>query len=130
MKLLHCTICGDIVKLEKTTNKCRCGSCGGHYREDGVNAIYYGPAVPIGFVNSEFVTAIEDQPEYGNGLGFGAFSIPKVCPTMAHIDIVDYIAVYDYTDRFVVDEMYDDMMEEAELQKSKSKLKNVFKDEE
>ncbi|MBC8510564.1 MAG: hypothetical protein H8D33_02760 [Cryomorphaceae bacterium] len=49
---------------------------------------------------------------------------------MVHIDIVDYIAVYDYTDGFVVDEMYDDMMEEAELQKSKSKLKNVFRDEE
>jgi len=26
--------------------------------------------------------------------------------------------------------MYDDMMEEAELQKKRSKLKNVFKDEE
>ena len=49
---------------------------------------------------------------------------------MVHIDFSDYVAVHDYTDGFVVEEMYDDMMEEAELQKSKSKLKNVFKDEE
>jgi hypothetical protein len=130
MKLLYCNTCGDIVKLGMTTRTCQCGSCGGHYREDGVNAIYYGPAVPIGFVNSEFITAIDDQPEYGNGLGFGAFSIPKVCPTMVHIDFSDYVAVHDYSDGFVVEEMYDDMMEEAELEKKKSKLKNVFKDEE
>ena len=117
MKLLYCNTCGDIVKLGKTTRTCQCGR-------------YYGPAVPIGFVNTEFVTAIEDQPEYGNGLGFGAFSIPKVCPTMVHIDFSDYVAVHDYTDGFVVEEMYDDMMEEAELQKKKSKLKNVFKNEE
>ena len=130
MKLLYCNTCEDIVKLGMTTKTCQCGSCGGHYREDGVNAIYYGPAVPIGFVNSEFITAIDDQPEYGNGLGFGAFSIPKVCPTMVHIDFSDYVAVHDYSDGFVVEEMYDDMMEEAELEKKKSKLKNVFKDEE
>ena len=130
MKLLFCNTCQDILSLSKTTKTCRCGATGGHYREDGSNVIYYGPAVPIGFNNSEFVDAINNQPEYGNGVEFNSFVIPKVCPTMVHIDYSDYVAVHDYTDGFIVEEMYDDMMEEAELQKKKAKLKNVFKDEE
>ena len=93
--------------------------------EEKVNAIYYGPAVPIGFVNTEFVDSINNQPEYGNGLGFGAFVIPKVCPTMEHVDYLDYFPV----DGEEVD-LYDDMMEEAEVQRKQKKLKNVFKDEE
>ena len=127
MKLLFCNTCQDVVKLSKTTSPCRCGATGGHYKEDGINAIYYGPAVPIGFINSEFVTAIKDQPEYGNGIGFGAFAIPKVCPTMEHVDFMDYIAVDADVDLY---EDYDDLMEEAQLQKKQRKLKNVFKDEE
>jgi len=130
MKLLFCNTCRDIVKLSRTTRTCQCGATGGHYREDGLNAIYYGPAIPLGFANSEFHTALDSQPEYGDGYRYTSFVIPKVCPTMVHIDFSDYVAVHDYTDEFVVEEMYDDMMEEAELQKKKSKLKNVFKDEE
>ena len=126
MKLLFCNTCQDVVKLSKTTSTCRCGATGGHYKEDGINAIYYGPAVPIGFINSEFVTAINDQPDYGNGVGFGAFTIPKVCPTMDHVDIDDYEEVVDY----YWDDGFDGLMEEAELEKKNRKLKNVFKDEE
>ena len=125
MKLLFCNTCGDIVKLGKTTRTCQCGSCGGHYREDGVHAIYYGPAVPIGIINSEFVEAVDNQSEFGDGVGFGAFTIPKVCPTMDHVDYLDYFPV----DGEEVD-LYDDLMEEAEVQKKQKKLKNVFKDEE
>ena len=130
MKLLFCNTCRDIVKLSRTTRTCQCGATGGHYREDGVNAIYYGPAIPLGFANSSFYEAIDGQPEYGEGYRYTSFVIPKVCPTMVHIDFSDYVAVHDYTDGFVVEEMYDDMMEEAELQKKRSKLKNVFRDEE
>ena len=130
MKLLFCNTCRDIVKLSRTTRTCQCGATGGHYREDGVNAIYYGPAIPLGFANSSFYEAIDGQPEYGDGYRYTSFVIPKVCPTMVHIDFSDYVAVHDYTDEFVVEEMYDDMMEEAELQKKRSKLKNVFRDEE
>jgi len=125
MKLLFCNTCGDIIQLTKSTRTCQCGSCGGHYKEDGVNAIYYGPAVPIGFINTEFVDSINNQPEYGNGVGFGAFVIPKVCPTMVHVDYLDYFPV----DGEELD-LYDDMMEEAEVQRKQKKLKNVFKDEE
>ena len=130
MKLLFCNTCRDIVKLSRTTRTCQCGATGGHYREDGLNAVYYGPAIPLGFANSSFYEAIDSQPEFGDGYRYTSFVIPKVCPTMVHIDFSDYVAVHDYTDKFVVEEMYDDMMEEAELAKKKVKLKNVFKDEE
>ena len=127
MKLLFCNTCRDIVKLSRTTRTCQCGATGGHYREDGLNAVYYGPAIPLGFANSSFYEAIDSQPEFGDGYRYTSFVIPKVCPTMVHIDLLDYTEVFD-----IEDDEYsvDIMMEEAELQKKRSKLKNVFKDEE
>ena len=44
---------------------------------------------------------------------------------MVHIDIDDYEEVVDY----YWDDKYDELMEEAEVQKKQKKLKNVFKDE-
>ena len=128
MKLLLCKslACRDIVKLSKTTRTCQCGATGGHYKEDGLNAVYYGNAIPIGFHNSSFTDAISNQPEYGSGVEFTAFVIPDNVPTITHVDIEDYEEVVDY----YWDDGYDDMMEEAEVQKKKVKLKNVFKDEE
>jgi hypothetical protein len=127
MKLLFCNTCRDIVKLSRTTRTCQCGATGGHYREDGLNAVYYGPAIPLGFANSSFYEAIDSQPEFGDGYRYTSFVIPKVCPTMVHIDLLDYTEVFD-----IEDDEYsvDIMMEEAELAKKKVKLKNVFKDEE
>ena len=125
MKLLYCNTCTDIVKLSSTTRTCRCGATGGHYREDGLNAVYYGPAIPLGFTNGTFMDAIRNQPEYGNGREYTAFVIPKVCPTMDHVDYMDYFPV----DEEEVD-LYDDMMEEAEVQRKQKKIKNVFRDEE
>tara|TARA_R110002074_G_scaffold218_1_gene945 strand:- start:2182 stop:2565 length:384 start_codon:yes stop_codon:yes gene_type:complete len=126
MKLLYCNTCRDIVKLSRTTRTCHCGATGGHYREDGLNAIYYGPAIPLGFANSEFHTAIEGQPEYGDGYRYTSFVIPKVCPTMVHIDLLDYTEVFDIEeDEYSVDIM----MVKAEEERKRVKIKNVFKDE-
>ena len=126
MKLLYCNTCRDIVKLSRTTRTCHCGATGGHYREDGLNAIYYGPAIPLGFANSEFHTAIEGQPEYGDGYRYTSFVIPKVCPTMVHIDLLDYTEVFDIeADEYSVDIM----MVKAEEERKRVKIKNVFKDE-
>ena len=121
MKLLYCNTCRDIVKLSRTTRTCHCGATGGHYREDGINAIYYGPAIPLGFANSEFHTAIESQPEYGDGYRYTSFVIPKVCPTMVHIDSEDYVSVDDEDSTVVV--------ARAEAKGKLVKIKNVFKDE-
>lgn len=125
MKLLYCNTCTDIVKLSSTTRTCRCGATGGHYKEDGLNAVYYGPAIPLGFTNGTFMDAIRNQPEYGDGYRYTSFVIPKVCPTMDHVDYMDYFPV----DGEEVD-LYDDLMEDAEVQRKQKKLKNVFKDEE
>ena len=121
MKLLYCNTCRDIVKLSRTTRTCHCGATGGHYREAGINAIYYGPAIPLGFANSEFHTAIESQPEYGDGYRYTSFVIPKVCPTMVHIDSEDYVSVVDEDSTVVV--------ARAEAKGKLVKIKNVFKDE-
>jgi len=127
MKLLLCKICEDIVKLDLTTRTCHCGATGGHYKEDKLNAVYYGPAVPVGFSNPEFRKALREQPEYGNGINFTAFVIPKVCPTMAGTNL-DYYTPVD--NGIVVEELYDDMQERALIESKRRKLKNVFKDEE
>ena len=124
MKLLYCNTCRDIVKLSRTTRTCQCGATGGHYREDGLNAIYYGPAIPLGFANGSFHEALDSQPEFGMGTVYNAFVIPKVCPTMEHVDSEDYVSVSE-DDEYSVDIM----MARAEDEKKQRKLKNVFKGE-
>ena len=127
MKLLYCNTCRDIVKLSRTTRTCQCGATGGHYKEDGLNAIYYGPAIPLGFANSEFHKALDGQPEFGMGTVYNAFVIPKVCPTMEHVEFLDYTEVYDIEND---EDMFDEIMVRAENERKQRKLKNVFKDEE
>ena len=121
MKLVYCNTCRDIVKLSRTTRTCHCGATGGHYREDGLNAIYYGPAIPLGFANSSFREARDSQPEFGAGYRYTSFVIPKVCPTMVHIDSEDYVSVVDEDSTVVV--------ARAEAKGKLVKIKNVFKDE-
>ena len=127
MKLLYCNTCRDIVKLSRTTRTCQCGATGGHYREDGLNAIYYGPAIPLGFANSSFREARDSQPEFGTGYRYTSFVIPKVCPTMEHVDLLDYIEVFDIEND---EDRFDEIMARAEDERKQRKLKNVFKDEE
>ena len=123
MKLLHCNTCKDIFSLSYTTKTCHCGESGGHYETDGLNATYYGNATPLGFTNSSFNHARERQPEWGNGFEFTAFVIPKVCPSMVHIDFSDYIPVADST----YDDGYDYLEEDVAKIKAEKKLGNAFK---
>jgi len=82
MKLLLCPHCEDVVKLgKKRMRKCRCGKCAGKYI-DKINAIIYGPAIPIGFDNLSLMEAINNRPEDGLGSRFTAFVIPKKCDTI------------------------------------------------
>ena len=85
MKLLICPKCSDMFNLTKEVKKCGCGSTGGYYKDDGLNASYWG-GIPVGFINSSLIKAIKNQPESGLGETFKAFVIPKVCPTMKRID--------------------------------------------
>ena len=123
MKLLYCNTCKDILSLSYTTKTCHCGESGGHYETDGLNATYYGNATPLGFTNSSFNHARERQPEWGNGFEFTAFVIPKVWPSMVHIDFSDYIPVADST----YDDGYDYLEEDVAKIKAEKKLGNAFK---
>ena len=124
MKLLYCNLCKDTLSLSYTTKTCHCGETGGHYETDGLNATYYGNATPLGFTNDTFNHARERQPEWGNGFEFTAFVIPKVCPTMVHIDYSEYIPITSDPDYF---EEWDDLEEDVVKEKNKRKLGNAFK---
>ncbi len=124
MKLLHCNTCQDIFSLSYTTKTCHCGESGGHYEADGLNATYYGNATPLGFTNSSFNHARERQPQFGAGFEFTAFVIPKVCPTMVHIDFSEYGPVTSDPDYF---EEWDSLEEDVAKEKVKNKLGNAFK---
>ena len=122
MKLIYCNKCKDVIRLNKTTRTCQCGVTGGHYKEDGLHAIYYGPAIPLGFSNSSFHEAIDSQPEFGKGTVYNAFVIPKVCPTMEHVVSEDYVSVEDLPEIINLD---GELVEVTKV----IKLKNVYKNE-
>ena len=86
MKLVLCTICGDVVRLvEEETRICQCGACGGKYI-DPLNAWYTGHnAIPLGIANSSLQEAVFNQPNSGEGETFEAFVIPKDCKTFKKI---------------------------------------------
>lgn len=85
MKLIYCPHCHDVRKLGYTLTTCECGRSFGKYDKDGLNAMYSGEAVPIGFANQSFIGAFLDQPESGQGRHFEAFVIPKECPTFTQV---------------------------------------------
>ena len=81
MKLLLCRNCGDVFSLSKNTKSCSCGETKGRYI-DNLNAWYSGiDALPLGFANNSFITAINNQPDSGWGKSFEAFVIEKDCET-------------------------------------------------
>jgi len=123
MKLLYCNTCKDTFSLSYTTKTCHCGESGGHYEEDGLHAIYYGNATPLGFVNSSFNHARDRQPQFGAGFEFTAFVIPKVCPSMVHTDFSEYIPVTDCD----YDDSYEHLEERVISDSLAAKLGNAFK---
>ena len=85
MKLIICTNCQDVFKLDRVIRSCKCGDCKGRYLNN-IDAEYSGSsAVPLGFKNSSLVNAIKNQPESGLGKEFFAFVIPQECPTMRRV---------------------------------------------
>lgn len=83
MKLIFCSKCNDIFSLRKEDRACICGASSGQYI-DNLNAVVRGAAIPLGFLNSEFVDAVKYQPESGQGYEFTAFVIPKEVSTITH----------------------------------------------
>jgi hypothetical protein len=80
MKLLFCKKCYSIFNLSKEKKTCVCGETSGYYT-DNLNAVFSGDSIPLGFNNTEFVRAINNQPDIGWGRDFTAFVISKKCDT-------------------------------------------------
>ena len=81
MKLIYCPDCATIINIDGQYTQCRCGSSYGYYLDDGINAVYGGQAIPLGFTNKSFLKAVVEQPESGAGNLFVSFVIPKECET-------------------------------------------------
>lgn len=76
MKLLFCQSCCDVFNLASTEKSCGCGKTKGNYIDDN-NAVYSGQyAVPLGFRNSSFLSAIAFSNKI-KGDDFIAFVIPE-----------------------------------------------------
>lgn len=89
MKLLLCPNCMDVRKLGYEVVTCECGKSSGYYEKDGLNAVYAGESIPLGFDNFSLRDAV-DAEKYRTGLGvpaelgirFEAFTIPECAPTI------------------------------------------------
>jgi len=79
MKLIYCPSCGEVRSLDTRITTCLCGDSFGWYKDDGLNAVIGGKAIPLGFANDSFLKALLHRPEEGMGERFEAFVIPKKC---------------------------------------------------
>ena len=52
MKLLFCTDCADVIKLDYVIRTCKCGKCSGKYLPDGDNVEISERSMLIGLTNS------------------------------------------------------------------------------
>lgn len=84
MKLIFCKECHDVIALHRDKLWCLCGKSGGQYL-DGINAVWWGPAVPLGFSNFSFNEARFDQSDDPPGRCFKAFVIEKNCKTFKQV---------------------------------------------
>lgn len=82
MKLIYCPSCKDIFNLRYEPKSCGCGKSGGNYKEDGLHAVIWGDAVPLGITNQSFQRAMKQRPKDGLGAGIVAFVIPYLCDTI------------------------------------------------
>jgi hypothetical protein len=81
MKLIYCINCHDVIALYAKKRKCICGLSWGHY-VDNINAVISGPVIPLGFENTSFMEALQNQPKKGMGVEFRAFVIPEEVPSI------------------------------------------------
>ncbi len=77
MKLLFCTDCGDVRKINIGETFCLCKKTAARYL-DNLYVEWNGNGRLIGFKNSEFRSVVENN----NNENFTAFILPKECPTV------------------------------------------------
>lgn len=84
MKLLLCPRCQDIKKLWNFIQECKCGKSWGRYR-NGIDAIYGGDAILLGFDNDSLVKAVKLHLRNKGNHTFKAFTIPENAKTITRI---------------------------------------------
>lgn len=85
MKLIFCKECCSVISLSLEEKRCDCGKSGGKYYPDGVDATFFGPAIPLGFNNVGFKFALNNQPFRGIGRNFEAFVVPENCKSFKKV---------------------------------------------
>lgn len=60
MKLLNCTDCHDIIKLQYEWRKCLCGKAAGRYLKDGKSVNIQGSGRIIGIDSREYKRTLQD----------------------------------------------------------------------
>jgi hypothetical protein len=88
VKLIYCPECQDVKKLQKGTRWCKCRESWGFYKEDGLNAVLGGEAVPLGFNNRSFALALRMRTgSRYQAKNFTAFTIDEsVCDTIERVE--------------------------------------------
>ncbi len=88
MKLVQCSVCGDLFNLTGIEKQCSCGKSSGLYI-NGIDAWVRGPVLVLGISNPSYDKARErhnKQPNMERGWRFEAFIIPKNAPTVRRLD--------------------------------------------
>ena len=80
MKLILCSKCQDIVRLQNYRRYCSCGQSSGFYKDD-LRAVYSGDAIPLGIDNHDLTRAVLNQPVSGQWEAFKAGVMPVKCST-------------------------------------------------
>lgn len=63
MKLLLCTACQDLFKLDYELRTCKCGVVKGKYNADGHTAVVNGQGYSLAIGNGSLFTAIAKGPQ-------------------------------------------------------------------
>jgi hypothetical protein len=65
---------------------CGCGRSGGYYKSDGIKAVIYGRAVPLGFDNTSLGRALMDRKRVsGMSMAFDAYVISEPCKEITRL---------------------------------------------
>ncbi len=86
MKLIYCKKCRDVRKLDYAVTVCKCGASKGWRERDGLRVTLQGEAVPLGFHEPAFTSAIRDYPEAVLAGNFPAYVVSKDCPDVTKLD--------------------------------------------
>lgn len=87
MKLLHCTACGDVIRLypSEQPRACLCGRAKGRYVNLGVAEVSGATALVLGMANTSFLMAVGTRRATGESSDIRAWVMPVDAPLVRHV---------------------------------------------